>query len=92
VISFHPWTNRRDQPWQSRGFPWLWLAMKFITYILKTELPRPFSYLLPGFKTTPESFFICWLKSTFALLRERSTTDKSVPSPPQLLKQQYHFH
>jgi hypothetical protein len=24
---------------------------------LKAELPRPFSYLLHGFKTTPESFF-----------------------------------
>ena len=33
----------------------------------KAELPRPFNYLLPGFKTTPESFFSCWLKSTFAL-------------------------
>ena len=36
---------------------------------LKAELPRPFSYLLHGFKTTPESFFSCWVKSTFALSR-----------------------
>ncbi len=33
------------------------------------EGPGPFSYLLHGFKTTPESFFSCWVKSTFALLR-----------------------
>jgi hypothetical protein len=36
---------------------------------LKAELPGPFNYLLHGFKTTPESFFSCWVKSTFALRR-----------------------
>jgi hypothetical protein len=36
---------------------------------LKAELPLPFSYLLPGFKTTPESFFGCCVKSTFTLLQ-----------------------
>ena len=36
---------------------------------LKAELPRPFSYLLPSFNTTPESFFNCWVNSTFALSR-----------------------
>ena len=40
---------------------------------LKAELPRPFSYLLPGFKTRPESFFSCWVKSTFALSRVNPT-------------------
>jgi hypothetical protein len=41
---------------------------------LKAELPRPFGYLLPGFKTTPESFFSCWVQSTFALLRVNPAT------------------
>jgi hypothetical protein len=30
---------------------------------LKAELPRPCSYLLHGFKTTPESIFSFWVKS-----------------------------
>jgi hypothetical protein len=36
---------------------------------LIAESPRPFSYLLRGFKTTPESFFSFWVKSAVALLR-----------------------
>jgi hypothetical protein len=40
---------------------------------LKAELPRPFSYLLPGFKTRPESFFSCRVKSTLVLSRVNPT-------------------
>jgi hypothetical protein len=38
-------------------------------FALEGRVARPFSYLLHGFKTTPESFFSCWVKSTLALSR-----------------------